>query len=930
MAPPVIDALRAVGLTAAPAAGRPDASADRLIDVPSAFEGKEIGIFPHWKVPVIKSSRYVVCHDLARAYAWGQALFGAGSFLIYEGPTDGPPRRFTVLAVSEPLHDADLKLGGDVWDRLIADLTFQELAEPTIAGVAVRPVREWYHWVLAPFDRRGKQFVLRGFFTVEGNLIAIGFVARRYYEELALTWPPKLPTERARQFIFKEIDGLLGDKPVADLDSDVRKQAADKLAELDTHAFELLPTGAKRGRYLEVLLAAGLDDVRRRAVLELIKSVPAGQRDELNAMLKAIRPDYEELFDELDGDVWELLAVVGERFGREEPFLDHLLRIVDQVFGVPLEGLVELRGPDDPPVVRIQGLRGLETTIQELFKKIRDILKGIWMLVSAPDKLIEGVSQLMKLGILTALALNDPPYKPALEYLEQLVKAYGERVKNIYRGAEILGVVGEMSYRIFLGIVFEVAIWLATGGAGAALLLRRLGLTEEAVSSARLLNVLAKFKELVPDAALVEKLQHVARLIGGSAELGEVGAARAVRLLNHLPDEDLRALATALAKIDTATARSVEKLEDLAHLSEEVATAAARAQARMAALATLENTAKGALSANLVAGFHHLVAQPGMTDALLRKVMMLLYGRDPELFMLAVRRLPAVAFTRRPNEASRLRLLAGLAQHPNAARFLATQGWEPFRVLLARSRRSFLVLDQNLEALDLLAAEVPAANRAREYAALLAKLATDDDEAFRRLAQFRDKLRRLRGERTWQVKLEAAEQILGQFAADAEGAQRSIVVLRKLASQMDPSSRGSLFEQWLRRYVFKKPSQQRRLVIERKFNLHLESELEESARITDFTDEFPPGSNRRVLWDGKCYGPATEIDPDQAYDYAKMVEAGHVFRTEAGQAVRQDVDAVAYIFSDLEAAKANAATVRVTAGAEVWYIDDTGTLVFLE
>ncbi|MCB0224727.1 MAG: hypothetical protein KDI02_13635, partial [Anaerolineae bacterium] len=76
----------------------------------------------------------------------------------------------------------------------------------------------------------------------------------------------------------------------------------------------------------------------------------------------------------------------------------------------------------------------------------------------------------------------------------------------------------------------------------------------------------------------------------------------------------------------------------------------------------------------------------------------------------------------------------------------------------------------------------------------------------------------------------------------------------------------------------------------------------------------------------KLYDKDTIPDRNQLHDYRIMEEAGEIQAADGRMLPINDVN---YLFSDIEAARANASLIRVEGGGSVWYIDDMGMLQLL-
>lgn len=279
---------------------------DLLFTSPSPLEGRRLAVFPlapRGTDVHVRSERYAVVPNLARALGWGNLVFGGRSFGVLEGPGG-----FWVVATQPTLSRASLR----------SSQTSAAPGRPGGIGAAGRT-----HWEPVVRDGGGNVYRLRTLVTVEGDpLVPPG---RGGVEELLseVAGVPRrdaaIPRAEARSFLFSEIDRrLAAAEPEA---------AAPQLAELDANAFTLLDWET-RMLYLEALLAVRIGEEEKAALFEILKS--ACSREELDAALALLHETgrFDDLFedpgdlddfDALEDRLWTLLVLLGERFGPPDP-----------------------------------------------------------------------------------------------------------------------------------------------------------------------------------------------------------------------------------------------------------------------------------------------------------------------------------------------------------------------------------------------------------------------------------------------------------------------------------------------------------------------------------------------------------------------------------------------------------------------------------
>src|SRR6266436_4397375 len=271
---------------------------DRVIENKPPFQDALVLALPGNHYVKIQSHRYATTTDPIHAVVWGRLLFGTTTWAIVSRPQPSGELLYYVAGLNERLTEADLKVHPfDPKARPVPGATgafFGRILPSLPGGYAVESVY---------FPDGGRTAPTREAFAGFAERLA---VAR---EESRL---PLDPT-KVRAAVFSNIDLLL-----ATGDSDDLEKAADLLAELDATAFSLVDSDT-RVRYLTALVKAWTSEPQEKAIVEIFKSVT--DRKELETVIKQLRDAaiWDQLFDDLDSELWSLLIALGQRFGDKSP-----------------------------------------------------------------------------------------------------------------------------------------------------------------------------------------------------------------------------------------------------------------------------------------------------------------------------------------------------------------------------------------------------------------------------------------------------------------------------------------------------------------------------------------------------------------------------------------------------------------------------------
>jgi len=696
---------------------------DTVHDGPSPFAGRLVAIFPRWEAVSVESAqdkfsgvayhRYATSYDLARAYWWGTYLFGARSFVILEGPARIPSSpspnktRYYVLPLNYTLSLRSLAAGRE-----------------DVGGRQYRGVRVRY-WQIQHPDSSGAYHFVRVLGTFDDSIIL-----PTYPPVLALEWQRQV--ERRPGFVENTIPRALAKRAVfRDIERGVTagdtERAAALLAHLDHNAFELLEAKERRD-YLILLLDAYTYAPQERAVVEIIRGVDEKRPEELDDLVGelAAKGMLTKLVEDLDAELWDLLVTVGEKFGGEV--------VIDLEFLAGLLSDVMLTGPGGigrailpagtRPRINADGsveitedyLSELYSAASSFVRFVEGTFEGIWTLVTEPQKVVEGIIQLVKLAVAVQLALLG--HRESQEYVAQITRAISTKIVAGLKGAYRLKVTDQVIRRIKWTILWEVlsiVVTPAAAAAGVTSLLNRTG------AVARFLRVFGLTEQATA------RFQRLASLLARTGSLGE--ANDVMRLMSHLPADDVGRLERLLARADVEDIQSLESL--VARADPELVKALEQLRPRLETLGVLERKLGGALSDAATEGFGRLATDFSLDSAQLRQIVDLCHPDHAEPFLRAVRQLPAPSAAEQA--ARRVDFLRNLAEHPNAASLIAEEGYPLYAALSRQAGGDFLRTEQRIGALNTVRRQVLQEGDSGDYARFLDLVNADDVGALARL-----------------------------------------------------------------------------------------------------------------------------------------------------------------------------------------------------
>jgi hypothetical protein len=726
---------------------------DRVIEDKPPFEGALVLALPGQHIHV-GSHRYAATTNPQHAVTWGKLLFGASTWIVASQRGPSGELLYYTASLDETISEGDLR---------VTALDAKSRAAPGVSGV-------FFGLVLPVLP--GGWAVESVYFPGGGRTAPSSEAFAEFADRIAAARKEQhagLDPALVRRSVFGVIDGLLATGKEDDLE-----RAADLLAELNAVAFSLLDPET-RARYLAALVKAWTSDPQEKAIVEIFKSV--ADATELQTIIDMLKKAgvWDQMFDDLDNELWSLLVALGERFGGKTRFSFHLLEII--LLG---EQLI----PFTPSVRRTE--KGLEVSLEvvaESYEAARSFIRfvggfieSLWMFVAHPDKLVDAVDQLVRLSITVQLAqMGDPE---AIKAVEAALAGMTAKARDALQGAAIAGLEEKVLRRVKWAIIFEVASWFVGAGELKAVA-ESVGFSEKLAVLGRLLGLARLTEKTAEGAKVATKLETLARL---ASETGTVfkGEEEALRLLSRLPPEDVTRLAAALEKAD------VHEAAELARLVEthaEIGDALRKAEV----LGEFARRA-GQLTDDVAEAFARLSREARMSPEEIRRLLRAIPDGQHASFARTVRAIPPSAFVPGGVGASFLQRQAGAALRNDAA------GLE----------RQIASLREEAEALERKASALPGgraarANRLRQGAAqrrrIVDMLTNDVDDLNRQAVEFESGLRsataELPGPEDVDLLLAEARSETGLIEIPLSRAERDPMLLPRLVRPLLQSRTGN-------------------------------------------------------------------------------------------------------------------------------------------
>ncbi|MBL0010953.1 MAG: hypothetical protein IPP22_08100 [Nitrosomonas sp.] len=176
-------------------------------------------------------------------------------------------------------------------------------------------------------------------------------------------------------------------------------------------------------------------EAQEKAIVEIFKSVES--IDDLQAIKKSLKSTaiWEKMFADLNHEYWSLLVAIGMKFSNTPYTLAEFKTLLwEYIRNVSVVG-VFINSNGEPEIIP-EALKQIEQAIRGGI----DFLEGIWdsvaMFVTHPDKIVEGVAQMMNL--ILNLQLVQMGHPPAIEYVEKVFGQISKQVVAAVRGLAIM------------------------------------------------------------------------------------------------------------------------------------------------------------------------------------------------------------------------------------------------------------------------------------------------------------------------------------------------------------------------------------------------------------------------------------------------------------------------------------------------------------
>ena len=694
---------------------RPEAAPGYEVrDEPSPLEGGLIMSLPGLHYVNIGSPTYVTAGSLTQAYLMGLAVFGATSFVILQGPWGSPKIRYWAIGTDPAVSDADL-------GRAVAgEGQAAGLLPAGLAGKAEFVSGENLEVKVA--GRDGGEYLTRGLVTTDRmvhwktpTMAAAWFAQAQAERRKGVTAPP---AEEFRRLVFGQVDQLVS--RIEGGDDTYLQRAAELLSRLDWVAFSLVGWETKAG-YLKVLLAAWTWQPEERAIVQIFRSLRSDS--EVDAVLALLKQAgrYDQLFDDLDNELYELLVTVGERFSKDHGPLtfDGLIRLLqsmDLMAKSPKEALLGsvLAGPGD------------STVPDAMFDEAHDAVMGfvqtgagigesLATVFTDPQKTAEGVAGLAQLLVKVELASYG--YQPAAQEIAHLLASLGEKILAGARGADRLGCGPKVVRRIKWRLVWEIAALFVGFGEIKAVVQGAAKLP----GVLRFLTVLTRLGEAADIEVEGARLARLAELIRTSRPVF-ASVEDAADLVSRLPEKDLRHLGRLVAKADI---KEGETLAELAARSPGLHAAVEDAMAKTELIKTMADQA-GGLTEEIAAAAQILLGEDGLPLADAQKVVAAIPEGEGARFAATLKQIPLGRLAEGPRAA----FLELVARSPGRMDAFARLGADTFWSVYRRAAGQAQTLDRFLAALDAIEAGQFGPEQAAGFRRLLDLLDRDDPAAW--------------------------------------------------------------------------------------------------------------------------------------------------------------------------------------------------------
>lgn len=666
------------------------AETDRVVNAPPPFEGGTALALPGNHYVAVRSERYAVSESLARAVSWAQNLFGVNSSVVVLHLDDDGVARYYAASLDEDISDS--VPAADPMRAVAVPLSVPLMALPNHYDIMVIHVGNGVGLWPTP-ERKA------------------GFDRALAMQQASSPGVATLDREHVRREVFSTIDALMADE------EENREEIARRLAQLDATAFATL-TGEQRTAYLEVLLRAWTYQAQERAVVEIMRSVPSVT--ELQAIIARLREAdlWESLIDDLDLELWSLLTTVGQRFGGDALTLGNLYQFMADAgllnIGTPIPGLSI--GPNGP-VFDADVIAEIEEAANSFIRFLEGMWDAIVMLITRPDRVVEGLAQLTKMILVFKLA--EYGYVPAMVMRQQIVENIGRQLLNGFKGVVVLGVGEEVLRRIKWALIWEVAsMFVGIGEIRAAM--GAMEVSSRVGAIARFLRILGLAGRAAEGERAVGGLTRLAGILGRSSRLLRTEEEVLVAL-SHLPDDEAARLGRALEGIELGEGLTLDALRAAHPELAEVATTSLQRAETLHRLA-----AKMGGFSDEVARLFARLSRGGHSGDELARIVGLIPEGEGERFARVIGMMDDDAALSGARGLSNLELLAASTTRMQA---VERYGYRAIDSLMAYAEHEAADLDGLITALGRVEGELPEVGRADQFSHFVEAVADSDPEA---------------------------------------------------------------------------------------------------------------------------------------------------------------------------------------------------------
>lgn len=502
---------------------------------PLPFEGDLIVKLPYQNyLMVAKGKPYYIAGNISSAVANGKVIFGYTNFVIIQDLA-------SMANKVEKYYVVSLVTQGAVWQGE-AKFSSNDFKSSIFGKEGEKPkIEAIFNRLNSTRNMQVMDVVLQDIDIYPNEVLTytttkkmVGALKNEY------TASPEVAKE-----VFDDTDKLItGDK---------KSEAADKLAELNEAAFAFLTTD-KKIEYIKLLVNAWTWQAQEKAIIEIFKS--CADIVEFNKIKDTLKSEkvwdgssmWDKMFADLDNEYWSLLVTIGMKFNKTTFTLSDFTTVLwEYVRNMSAIG-VFINSNGEPEVIPNM-LKEIESAAKGAINFLEGLWDGIVMLVSHPDKLVEGVDHMINL--ILNLQLVQIGYPPAIEYVGKVFTQISSQVVAGFRGLTLMGATDTVMKKVKWAIIWEVASWfIGVGEIKAALKSVQIGgLTEKALAVARIFSRAAGIGKALEETEMVARFEKLTALMVKESKLIK-SEEEAMSLISKLNDAELEKLVTAMQRGD--------------------------------------------------------------------------------------------------------------------------------------------------------------------------------------------------------------------------------------------------------------------------------------------------------------------------------------------------------------------------------------------